>query len=41
VAIREVMELDRGPPGPTEVVFCCHSAEDYSVYERALRIAGA
>ena len=36
VAIREVMEFDRGRPGPSEVVFCCYSGEDRAVYKRAL-----
>jgi O-acetyl-ADP-ribose deacetylase len=40
IAVREVQEFDRDSPGPTEVVFCCYSGEDYAVYKRVLGTGG-
>jgi O-acetyl-ADP-ribose deacetylase (regulator of RNase III) len=37
VAIGSVSEYDCAGQGPTEVVFCCYSGEDYATYERALQ----
>jgi O-acetyl-ADP-ribose deacetylase (regulator of RNase III) len=37
VAIDSVLEFGRAGQGPTQVIFCCYSGEDYATYERALR----
>jgi len=36
VAIESVREFGRAGRGPTEVIFCCYSGEDYATYKRAL-----
>jgi O-acetyl-ADP-ribose deacetylase (regulator of RNase III) len=36
VAIGAVMEATRSGRGPTDVIFCCFSGEDYETYQRAL-----
>ena len=41
VAIREVANFGRDHPLDMEVVFCCYSGEDYSVYKNAQRATGA
>jgi O-acetyl-ADP-ribose deacetylase (regulator of RNase III) len=37
VAIESVLEFLQAGEGPTEVIFCCYSGEDYAIYKRALR----
>jgi O-acetyl-ADP-ribose deacetylase (regulator of RNase III) len=41
VAIEAVMDLTRSGAGPTEVIFCCYSGEDYAIYQGALRSSAA